>query len=224
MIAQSCTKRLEYMVLTGNWMTRVKCHWTHSMLTFVSVHVCAPHPCLMLWCHSLLAAFWSEVFFSLSAQGATAPDSPTHAHSHMWWERGLSTELTWRNQREHLQTEVDFTLASLKTDDVGACFTGCKEQVAPQRLITPQQDLENRVTLLPITRFIICIGLSSCFTNAGWRTKPKLLTWFYALCCKRAKERKNSGNCDVSCICLFSLTWDMHKQSDNPSLSPHANI
>lgn len=59
------------------------------------------------------------------------------------------------NKGEHLQTEVSLSSATLKIDDDGPHISGSKKQVA----LRDSLHLANGVTLLLMTRFIICNGL-----------------------------------------------------------------
>ena len=162
------------MVLTGVWIAGSNVTEPHP---FVSVCVCVcAHSAS--WLHSEVSLNTGRVSWSFAVH---CPHSVL-PHPALPLVRTLSRRVTgawalhWapreRNQQrgEHLQTGVNSTSATLKIDDVGPRFSGSQETSGPRRLITPRQDLENGVTLLLITRFIICVGSAGSFTNASGRT------------------------------------------------------
>lgn len=102
---------------------------------------------------------------------------------------------------ELLQTEV--TSASLKIDEVGPYFNRCKKKQktsGPLRLITSQEDLENGVTVLLMTIFIIFIELEWSFTNVSEGTLPKHPCTVLS-CTVKTINNPDSGSGDVMYGC-----------------------
>lgn len=110
---------------------RVKCHWTHSALTLTSVCVCTASSLHAEFSLNTSRVSWR---FDVHCPHSVQPHpARSHMHALSACDGNVCFPLRSReeiNRGEHLQTEVNFTWATLKIDDVGPRFSGCKKQVA----------------------------------------------------------------------------------------------
>lgn len=132
MITLSCTKRCEYMVLTGVWIagsnvTEPLQHWRLRVCACVRT-ASPPHGVVSL---NTGRVSWR---FAVHCPHSVLPHPAlSRVHALSACDGNVGSPLNSReeiNKGEHLQTEVSFTSANLKIDDDGPHFSGSKKQVA----------------------------------------------------------------------------------------------
>lgn len=183
---------------------RVKCHWTHSTLTFVCV--CILHHRFTPWFHSILAVSVGGLLFIVHTACYPLSRRVTGTWAFHWTPEKKSTKGSTFRQ------EVNFTSATLKIDDVGLRFTGSKKQVALRDSLHLSKiwRMEWHCSWLPDSSFVLVwVALSQM--SAGELVLCRVLY--------KSLRKKRPWQNDVMHFCLF-VTHKTCKNSQIIHLRP----